>query len=429
MNSVNAIVVANLSKEYRIYFHPVDSILELILGKSRHIKKSALDNINLTVKRGEIVGILGRNGAGKSTLLKLIAGTLRNYTGEIEVNGRISAILELGTGFHPEYTGRENIYMGGFCMGMSRSQINTRLDQIVDFSELKDVIDMPFKTYSTGMQARLTFSTAISVEPDVLIVDEALSVGDANFQKKCATWMKGLRDKDATILLVTHDTNTITSLCDSAIIIEKGRVYSYGEPKKITEDYQNLLFGNIKNSERLSDSQIEQQRSHPEINTLNETQIGSAFNRNNLVRYGNEKARVESWSLIDGNGNTIQSISSGASFKLVMQVVALQTIEDVSCGFAIKDKRGTVIWGMTNISSFGKAISIHDGECIEVSVTGQLWLAAGEYFVTLGIAHDGNGEKIDFIEDAIRFNVTGTDAIFTTSIVNLQTDFNIDKSG
>jgi len=424
MTGHDAIRIINLGKKYRIFSHPADPLLELMFEKSRHISKQALEDINLTVKRGEIVGIMGRNGAGKSTLLKIIAGTLESTSGELEVNGRISSILELGTGFHPEYTGRENIFMGGFCMGLTRAEVNSRLHEIINFSELNDVIDQPFKTYSTGMQARLTFSTAISVEPDILIVDEALSVGDAKFQKKCISWMRNLSKKDATILLVTHDSNTITSLCDRAVILESGQIYSEGEPKKITEEYQNLLFGgseNIKNNINAGQLNNVQSASY----SINGESADKNIQNKQNVRYGNNKAKIKDWGLYDLAGNVLSNMMSGADFKLEMDVNTLMDIDDISCGFAIKDKRGTVLWGMTNISNDDNPYTSKTGEQFNVTIKAKMWLAAGEYFITLGVAHDKDGEKIDFIEDAIRFSVAGTNKIFTTSVVNLQSQFNI----
>ena len=243
--SVNnfAIKACNLRKAYRVYNNPIGPLVEIVRRKKFHSERVALDDVSLELRRGEIIGVLGRNGAGKSTLLKLIAGTLEPSAGTLEVNGRLTAILELGTGFHPDYTGRENILMGGLCLGMSRSEIDGKVNSIIEFSELGDVIDQPFKTYSTGMQARLTFSTAISVEPDILIVDEALSVGDARFQMKCFSWMQRLKKQNCTILLVSHDTNTITTFCDRALILERGRIFAEGNSKKITVIYHNMLFG------------------------------------------------------------------------------------------------------------------------------------------------------------------------------------------
>lgn len=428
MNSRDAIRIKNLGKQYKIYKHPVDPIIELASNKSRHVTRSALEDINLTVKHGEIVGILGRNGAGKSTLLRIVAGTLKNTIGSVEVDGRISAILELGTGFHPEYSGRDNIYMGGLCMGMTREEIKSRVEEIIHFSELHEVIDLPFKTYSTGMQARLTFSTAISIEPQILIVDEALSVGDVKFQKKCFNWMKNLKKKNATILLVSHDTNTVTSLCDRAIILESGRIFSEGEPKKVTEEYQNLLFGSKTTEKNNSSASILETESGGQSKTVEIGRTRSTAKEHQQIRYGNGKALIESWGLFDNKGKPINTIRSGADFILEMQVNTKQDIDDISCGFAIKDKRGTVLWGMTNISDNNKTHVSKTGEKIKVIVSGRMWLSTGEYFIVLGLAHDTNGEKIDFIEDAIKFSVTGTESIFTTSIVNLESNLFIEEA-
>lgn len=237
-----AIRVRGLSKMFKIYSRPADMFWELWTGKSRFKPFWALKDVSFDVQCGQVVGILGRNGAGKSTLLKVITGTLDHTEGSVSVSGRVSSILELGTGFHGEYSGRENIYLGGLMVGLTREEILHKMDWIIQFSELEDFIDQPFKTYSTGMQARLTFSTAVCIDPDILIIDEALSVGDARFQRKSFGKMEEFRKAGHTILLVSHDTNTINSFCDYAIMLEHGMVFDHGEPERISKVYYQKLF-------------------------------------------------------------------------------------------------------------------------------------------------------------------------------------------
>jgi ABC-type polysaccharide/polyol phosphate transport system ATPase subunit len=237
-----AIRVDNLSKMFKMYSRPADMFWELLTGRQSYRPFWALRDISFEVCRGQVVGIMGRNGAGKSTLLKIITGTLDHTGGSISVTGRISSILELGTGFHGEYSGRENIYLGGLMVGLSREEIMGKMDWVIEFSELEDFIDQPFKTYSTGMQARLTFSTAVCIDPDILIIDEALSVGDAKFQRKSFGKIEEFRKEGRTILLVSHNANTINSFCDHAILLEGGRIFDQGEPHRISQVYYKLLF-------------------------------------------------------------------------------------------------------------------------------------------------------------------------------------------
>ena len=242
--------VSNLCKEFKLYDHPSDMFGEMISGRARHRSFWALQDISFKVYSGQAVGLLGRNGAGKSTLLKIISGTLDKTSGEVYTKGRISSILELGTGFNGEYTGRENIYLGGLMIGLNGAEIKEKEDWIIEFSELRNFIDQPFKTYSSGMQARLTFATAVCVDPDILIIDEALSVGDARFARKSFAQMEEFRKEGKTILLVSHNSNQVASFCDYGLILEHGRVYDSGEPSRLRGVYYNLLFGKEASDEK-----------------------------------------------------------------------------------------------------------------------------------------------------------------------------------
>ncbi|PZO75754.1 MAG: hypothetical protein DI629_16630 [Mesorhizobium amorphae] len=243
--SAVAIAARGLSKTYKVYGKPSDLLREIFGRSPRHTLHKALDDVSFEMLRGECVGIIGPNGAGKSTLLKMIAGTLSPSAGALSVSGRVSAILELGTGFHPEYSGRDNVFLGGMCLGMSREEMARKYDWIVAFSELGAVIDQPFKTYSSGMQARLTFATAISVDPEILIIDEALAAGDSYFVVKCGRRIREICASGATVLFVSHSTHQVATLCTRAIWIEGGRVREIGDAIDVCRRYDYAVHERI----------------------------------------------------------------------------------------------------------------------------------------------------------------------------------------
>jgi len=458
-----AIRVSQLSKMFKIYRKPGDMFWELLSSKPRHTPFWALYDVSFAVKRGQVVGLIGRNGAGKSTLLKIITGTLDKTSGEVEVHGRISSILELGTGFNGEYTGRENVYLGGLMVGMSREEVRSKLDWIIEFSELQAFIDQPFKTYSTGMQARLTFSTAVCIDPDILIVDEALAVGDAKFQLKCFSKIDEFRRAGRTILLVSHAMNTITTFCDHAIFLEGGRIVDQGEPQRITKVYYQMLFceddtalvlsepiadanpagaTTLEMQESLSDginlaTVVEQSAvSEDDISlepkdakealrlaALHQLGLTKGFNQNNAhqMRMGNQKAEILDCGIWDEEGKRAFLLVSGAQYTFFLRAVFYEDVDGVVAGFLIRDVKGVDLFGTTTALLKLDVPPPRLGDIIEVTLQVTMSLTNGIYFLTFAIA-DPKAEtnvQYDMRYDALQFEVQMRDGIFTTSLVDL----------
>lgn len=317
------LIVSNVGKAYKKYSGKWARVIEWITGVERHQKKWVLDDINFLVNPGEAVGIIGVNGAGKSTLLKIVTGTTQPSRGFVQLQGRVAAMLELGMGFHPDFTGRQNAVMAGQLLGISTAEINSCMPAIEDFAEIGDYIDRPVRTYSSGMQMRLAFSVATAVRPDILIVDEALSVGDAYFQHKSFNKIRKFREQGTTLLIVSHDRSAIQSLCDRAILLESGRVVKDGPPEEVM-DYYNAIIAQKENSvvevKRLDDGRAQ-------------------------TSSGTGEASVVGISMLNEWGESVEYIDVGQKVTLAIDVEVFKKIERLVLGYGIKDRIGQVIYG------------------------------------------------------------------------------------
>ena len=425
-----AISVAGLRKAYRLYAHPRDMLLEALTGRRRHGEFVALEDVSFAVAPGSVVGLMGRNGAGKSTLLRLIAGTLDASGGRVETRGRIAAILELGTGFHPDYTGRENVYLRGLCLGLGREEISRRFEEIVAFSELEAFIDQPFRTYSSGMQARLTFSVATCVDPDILIVDEALSVGDAKFQLKSFDRIREFKRRGKAIVVVSHSINQIVAFCDRAILLEKGRIHAEGDPNKVGQIYHELLFGSGPCGEAApglapaagpGDAESDRMGEPDEpVRRDGEAGIAGAGAKRSH-RYGSGKASITRVGMEDAAGRPRITVPSGETARFVVGFEARAALPGVVLGLLIRNAWGLDVVGTDTrfVPCPGLPERMERGARCAVEVAMPMWLAPGTYFATVGIA-DRNETKHDMWLDCLQFEVMpGDTACYTTSIVNV----------
>ncbi len=441
-----AIQVQEIAKHYLMYESPAQRMRELLFGVRRHTRVSAVQPTSFTIHHGEVVGILGRNGAGKSTLLQMIAGTLTPSQGSVDINGKITALLELGSGFNPEFSGRDNVYLQGSILGLTRKQVTQRLDDILEFADIGQYIDRPLKTYSSGMRVRLAFSTIVSLDPEIIIVDEALSVGDAAFQMKCLRLIDSLKNQGKTFLLVSHSVPQIVSFCTRALVMDAGRVIFDGCPKEAAHIYKATLFPSeqstlVRDTVEETDAKLpvgggglpavssETEADKPNVTCAAPSKRKKPAKQTAFVaadsefRFGNGDAKIESIEIIGRNGQPSRVFVSGDTVRLRLTVRARRTVNKPVFGFRVRNQRGWDVY-IANTRSRKlqvNAVPANKIHCVEFAL--RLALVGGEYFISCGLSEENGADitPLDRRMDVLQLSVVSTDS--ATGIANLESRF------
>lgn len=389
---VPAIVVQDVEKIYKLYDKPRDRMKEALgFGKKQvHKLHYALNGISMDIYKGETVGIIGTNGSGKSTLLKIITGVLTPTSGEVRVDGRISALLELGAGFNQEYNGIENVYLNGTMMGFSEKEIDEKLPAILEFADIGDYVYQPVKTYSSGMFVRLAFAVAINIEPEILIVDEALSVGDVFFQAKCYHKFEEFKKLGKTIVFVSHDLSSISKYCDRVFLLNKGKLLGEGTPRNMIDAYKRVLVGQYEVSEGRENERFVDDPGLREA-------AGKALGRGpgdrseteavnpDVLEYGTKQARIVEYYLTDDRGVRTTAVIKGTRFTLHMKVEFNDHIPAPIFAFSVKNVKGTEITGTNSMIEKAFLESVDAGQTKEITFTQKMSLQGGEYLLSLGV--------------------------------------------
>lgn len=423
------IKVKQLDKVYRLYDKPIDRLKEaLAIGRKKQYHKEyyALQDINFEIEQGETIGIIGTNGSGKSTLLKIITGVLSPTAGTVEVKGKVSALLELGAGFNPEYTGIENIYLNGTMLGYSKEEVDAKIDEILAFADIGDFVYQPVKTYSSGMFVRLAFAVAINVDPEILIVDEALSVGDAAFSLKCMDKMRDFMNQGKTVIFVTHDVQTIKSFCSRAIWIERGKMMAQGDASKIVNRYTEFLFNSKyqttqrAQSVRLSSGSALSDHKGPSISKLDP---------NYYKRWGDKQIEIIGLQMKNSKGQQVDTFEWNTMITVEILAVAHQTLteECIGMGFAFRNNKALDIVTVTSIEENRGITQIDEGQEIYLKCEINNLLAPGDYSLVVNIESRKNEMPVyfDFIEGAIPFKVIGEGKFFSLIKQNVRQDLQV----
>lgn len=377
MDNDIAIQVSHLTKKYKLYERNRDRFLDA-LGmhkKSHYTEHLALNDVSMTIHKGETVGIIGTNGSGKSTILKIITGVLTQTSGDVKVNGKISALLELGAGFNMEYNGIENIYLNGTMTGFSEEEIKAKLDDILEFADIGDYVYQPVKMYSSGMFMRLAFALAINIDPEILIVDEALAVGDVFFQAKCFHKFDEFKKEGKTVLFVSHDMSSISKYCDRVVLLNQGVKLGEGNPKEMIDIYKQVLVGQYdpEEAKKAADGKKAERPANRGISENPDT-----------LEYGSRKAKIVAYDIVDNKGIVNSTILKGTECTIRMSVEFMEDVKAPIFAFTIKNKYGVEITGTNTMFEKAFLESVHKGEIKTITFRQKVDLQGGEYLISLG---------------------------------------------
>lgn len=419
-----AISVEHVDKMYKLYDKPSDRFKESLglTRKKKYREHYALHDVNFQVKKGETVGIIGTNGSGKSTILKIITGVLNPTAGEVKVNGRISALLELGAGFNMEYTGIENVYLNGTMIGFSREEIDAKLDSILEFADIGDFVNQPVKTYSSGMFVRLAFAVAINIDPEILIVDEALSVGDVFFQAKCYHKFEEFKKLGKTILFVSHDLGSIGKYCDRVVLLNQGVKLNEGQPKEMIDIYKKLLVNQYNEAEENASLEAEQSEAGDRKDSGDMLWKDMTSTNPDIIEYGNGMAEIIDYGVMDKDGNMTNAIEKGSDFSIMFKVKFNEKVSEPIFAITIKDLKGTEITGTnTMFESVGTGFAA-PGDVKSIKFTQNMNLQGGDYLVSLGCTGYKNGEFTVYHRLYDVFNITVVSQKNTVGYYDMNSD-------